>query len=572
MQPRSWSRVPERTVLVARAAFPNGSLAMSVRDELGEVFGDEQFAQAFGVRGAPAQSPGALALVTALQYVENLTDRQAAQMVARAIDWKYALGLELTDPGFDHSVLSKFRARLVEHGLEEQVFTALLAALAGKGLIGSGGKQRTDSTHVISAVRDLNRLELAGESVRACLETLTVAAPDWLTSVIDVSEWAHRYGSRVDSWRLPASAAKRDRLAKIYGTDALALLRAVFSPAAPVWLAQLPAVQTLRIVVVQNYHIYTDGRGREVIRRREADVDGLPPARLRITSPYDTDARWAAKGEDLFWNGYKVHLTETCDNEPDDLDEQAERDDPPQPPALNLITNVVTTPATVPDVKATTPIHHALHQRGLLPAEHYLDSGYPSADTITTARTSYGVTMVTPALLDHCAQARASAGFDKTAFAIDFDTRQVTCPQGHTSSSWSPASQHGTDVIVVKFRTTTCGPCPMRAQCTTAKRGGRQLTFHPRDLHHALAQARTQQTTKGWQDKYALRAGVEGTIHQAITATGIRHARYRGTAKTHLQHVYSAIALNLIRLHAWWTGHSLDRGRTSHLTRLALAA
>ena len=84
---------------------------------------DEQFAAAFGVRGAPAESPGALALVTALQFAENLTDRQAAQMVARAIDWKYALGLELTDPGFDASVLSKFRARLVEHGLEEQVFT-----------------------------------------------------------------------------------------------------------------------------------------------------------------------------------------------------------------------------------------------------------------------------------------------------------------------------------------------------------------------------------------------------------------------------------------------------------------
>src|SRR5438552_3619454 len=304
MQPRSRVGIPEQTVLVARAAFPQGSVAMSARDELGEVFDDELFAEAFGVRGAPAESPGVLALVTALQYVENLTDRQAAQMVARAIDWKYALGLELTDPGFDHSVLSKFRARLVEHGLEEQVFTALLAALVGKGLIGSGGKQRTDSTHVISAVRDLNRLELAGESVRACLEALTVAAPDWLASVIDVAEWAHRYGPRVDSWRLPATAGKRDRLATVYGSDAVALLRAVFAPSAPAWLRELPAVQVLRVVLVQNYYVFTDGRGREVIRRREADTDGLPPARSRITSPYDTDARWAAKGDDLFWNGF----------------------------------------------------------------------------------------------------------------------------------------------------------------------------------------------------------------------------------------------------------------------------
>jgi transposase len=224
MRPQSVPRIPEQTVAVARAAFPRGSLAISVRDELAAVFTDDQFAGAFGARGAPAESPGALALVTALQFAENLTDRQAVGMVARAIDWKYALGLELTDAGFDHSVLSKFRSRLVEHGLEEQVFTALLETLTGRGLIGAGSKARTDATHVISAVRDLNRLELAGESVRAVLEALAAAAPSWLAVVIDVAEWNTRYGVRVDSWRLPSSQAKRDRLARVYGTDALALL------------------------------------------------------------------------------------------------------------------------------------------------------------------------------------------------------------------------------------------------------------------------------------------------------------------------------------------------------------
>ena len=364
MWPRSRVRIPEQTVLVARAAFPNGSVAMSARDHLGEVFTDEQFAAAFGVRGAPAESPGALALVTALQFTENLTDRQAAQMVARAIDWKYALGLELTDPGFDASVLSKFRTRLVEHSLEEQVFTRMLTVLAGEGLIGAGGRQRTDSTHVISAVRDLNRLELAGESVRACLEALSVAAPDWLTEVIDVAEWAHRYGPRIDSWRLPTSQAKKDRLAQIYGTDAVALLRAAFAAEAPTWLAEISAVQTLRVMLVQNYLITTDSRGREVIRRRETDTDGLPPAKFRITSPYDTDTRWAAKGDDLFWNGYKVHLTETCDH--DDEPDTTTSDDDASRPAPNLIVNVATTAATVPDVKATTSIHQQLHERGLL--------------------------------------------------------------------------------------------------------------------------------------------------------------------------------------------------------------
>ena len=199
MQPRQWPQVPEQTALVARAAFPKGSLAMVVRDELGEVFGDAEFAGAFGVRGAPAESPGRLALVTALQYAEGLTDRQAAGMVARAIDWRYALGLELTDPGFDHTVLSKFRARVVAHGLEEKALDLLIGALKSRGLVKAGGKQRTDSTHVISAIRDLNRLELAGESVRACVEALAVAAPGWLVQIIDVPDWNQRYAARVDS-------------------------------------------------------------------------------------------------------------------------------------------------------------------------------------------------------------------------------------------------------------------------------------------------------------------------------------------------------------------------------------
>ena len=179
--------------------------------------------------------------------------------------------------------------------------------------MGAGGKQRTDSTHVIAAVRDLNRLELAGESVRAAVEAIAVAAPDWLPTVIDIADWGRRYGARVDTWRLPTSKTKRAELAAAYGTDAVTLLRAVYDTGAPPWLRELPAVEVLRRVLLQNYVITTNAAGREVIRAREADTDGLPPGRTRLASPYDLDARWAAKGDDLYWNGYKVHVTETCD-------------------------------------------------------------------------------------------------------------------------------------------------------------------------------------------------------------------------------------------------------------------
>jgi transposase len=577
MQPRPWPQIPEMTARVARAASAKGEypLAMRVRDELGELFADAEFAEAFGTRGRPGLSPGLLALITVLQKVENLTDRAAADRAKYGMDWKYALSMELTDPGFDHTVLSEFRTRVAAHGLEEKALDVLLAALTEKGLVKAGGKQRTDSTHVISAVRDLNRLELAGECVRAALEAISAAHPGWVEQVLEVPGWAQRYRARVDSWRLPTSATKREELAIAYGADGYTLVAAVYAPFSPPWLRQLPAVDALRIMLIQNYVRVPGKDGREVIKRRRSldeGGEGLPPGRWRLTSPYDVDARWAAKGDDLYWNGYKVHISETCQRPEDALttrDADGIDDKVITPP--NLITNVATTDATVPDVNMTEPVHQALARRGLLPGEHYVDSGYASAELIVGAREVYGLALITPVLLDHSPQARAGAGFDRTAFTVDWDATQVLCPQGHTSVSWSPCNQRGAKAIVVKFPGEVCQACPVRSSCTTAKRGGRQLTLRPRELQQALDQARIDQTSKDWQAKYALRAGVEGTMRQAVAVTGIRRARYRGLKKVRLEHVYSAVALNLLRLDAWWNGHPLDRTRTGHLARLELA-
>ncbi|MFD4578092.1 IS1182 family transposase [Streptomyces sp. NPDC058417] len=562
MRPVGLPEIPEQTVAVARAAFPKGSLAIRVRDRLADVFVDEPFVEAFGVRGAPGLSPGVLSLVTVLQFAENLTDRQAAEMAVRAIDWKYALGAELTDRGFDASVLSRFRARLADNGMGRVVFDRLLEYCKDAGLVAAGGRQRTDSTHVISAVRDLNRLELAGESVRAALEALAVAAPLWLAGQIDVTEFAERYGPRTDSWRMPSSQVKRDRLAQVFGQDALALCRAAWAEDAPVWIRQMEAVHLLRQVLVQTYIIRSDARGRQVIRKRDAD-DGVPPGQLRLASPYDTDARWAAKGEDLFWMGYKVHLTETCGTLADtDTDTDA---GPGKMP--NLITDVHTTDATVPDVKATAPIQKRLAEHGVKPAEHYLDSGYPSADLITKALQD-GIRMITPVLADHSTQAKAAEGFDKTAFTANWRTRQVRCPAGRTSSHWNPVQQHGTDAIVITFSVLTCRDCPFQKQCTTSKSGRRMLTLRPEELHENLARARAEQRTDAWKNKYALRAGVEGTINQALDLTGIRRARYPGLPKVRLQHAFSATALNIVRLDAHWT-NTQHHPRSSRLERLA---
>lgn len=566
VQPVPWP-LPSPEIAAAVGRMYRGRrapLAVVIRDELGEVYADAVFTAAFGVRGRPGWSPGRLMLVTVLQYAEHLTDRQAAEAVRTRIDWKYCLGLELADEGFDSSILVDFRNRLVEHGMVERALDVLLAALVARGLLKSGGKTRTDSTHVLAAVRELNRLELAGESVRAALEALAVAAPDWLAQTLDVADWTARYGVRIDAWRLPSSQSKRDALAAAYGQDGFTLLRAVYAADTPGWLAQIPAVDVLRQVLLQHYVIVVDRRGREVITRREADVHGLPPGRSRITSPYDTDARVGGK-RDLFWTGYKVHVSETC------TDSEQQPDSCDQLPLPNIITNVATTDAAVADAAMTTPIHESLARRGLLPDEHLLDSGYPSADLLIESADRFGVHLVTPMLADVSAQARAGTGYDAARFDVDFDTRTVTCPQGRTSSMWSPARQRGVETIVAKFDTATCRACPARAECTSATRGGRQLTIRPRRVHQALAAARARQTTKGFARTYRLRAGVEGTIRQAVAVTDARHARYRGLPKTHLQNVVSAAALNLIRLDAWFNGIPLDRTRTSHLARLDLA-
>jgi transposase len=585
VQPRPWPQ-PAPEIVAAVAAMYQGKrerpLPVMVRDQLGEWLSDEQFAGAYGRRGKPAWPPGRLALVTIFQMAEDLTDRQAAEAVRTRIDWKYALGLDLADPGFDDSILSEFRARVAGGGLDQVALDTLIERLAADGLVPARGKMRTDSTHVVSAVRDLNRLELAGESVRACLEALAVAAPHVVAHLLDES-WGKRYAARIDTWRMPASTTRKDELALAYGRDGRTLLRAVYAAAGSdpdlAFLARLHQVEVLRVVLVQNYVTVTGKRRQEVIKRREAEVEGLPPGRSRITSPYDLDARWGVK-RDTFWNGYKVHVTETCDTSAAAGDGTAASGSPGSEghdgdgqasPPPHLIVNVETTDATVPDSQMTAPIHARLAGRGLRPAEHYVDSGYPSAELLVSSLAGFGITLVTPLLADTSAQARAGAGFDRTAFAIDFGARQATCPQGQASSSWNPVTQRGTDTIVITFAKSTCRPCPVRAQCTTSATGRRQITVHPRDVHQAQLTARAAQDTRDFQARYALRAGVEGTIRQGVAVTGMRHARYRGLARTRLEHTSAAAALNLIRLHAWWNGHPLDRTRTSHLARLELA-
>jgi transposase len=546
LHPEPIGPVPEETARVARAAFAKGNPYLSLRDELGLFYTDAQFADLFPTRGQPAEAPWRLALIVVLQFAENLTDRQAADAVRSRIDWKYLLGLELTDQGFDHTVLSEFRGRVVAGSAEERLLEALLRHCQERKLLKARGRQRTDATHVLATIRVLNRLECVGEAMRHALNTLAMVAPTWLRTRVP-AEWVDRYAARMESYRLPSGQAERQALALTIGADGYWLLEVLGDPATPAGLRAVEAVQVLRQIWVQQFY-QQEGR---VYWREDGN---LPPAAQRINSPYDPQARYGTK-RSTTWVGYKVHLTETCD-----------ADTP------HLVTQVESTSATGTDYDTLPPIQQDLARRDLLPAEHVVDGGYVDAEHLVTSH-EQGIDLVGPASENQNWQGRAGQGFDLGHFAIDWDARQAICPRGQRSVKWKPShDQRGQPVIYVEFARAACLACPCRGQCTRAAVNPRSLTLRPQAQYEALQAARARQQTDDFKARYAARAGIEGTLSQAVRVFDLRRARYIGHAKTHLQHVLIAVALNVIRLVSWLGGVSRAQTRPSPFAALMLEA
>ncbi len=177
LKPSPIPPVPGVTACVAHAAFPHGNVVMQLRDALGTIYTDEVFADLFPTHGQPAEAPWRLALVTVFQFMEGLTDRQAADAVRDRLAWKYALSLELTDPGFDHTVLSEFRSRLVEGNAEQRLLDLLLERCREGGWLHAHGRQRTDSTHVLAKIRALNRILCVAQTMVYVLNIHAARSP-----------------------------------------------------------------------------------------------------------------------------------------------------------------------------------------------------------------------------------------------------------------------------------------------------------------------------------------------------------------------------------------------------------
>ena len=456
------------------------------------------------------------------------------------------MGLELSAPSFDSSVLSLFRSRLLKGNKEKLLLDKLLEGCQQLQLIKTKGKARTDSTHILAAIRNLNRLEYVGETLRAALNALAVVVPDWLSSVV-TPDWFDRYSKPVSESRLPRGTEARNEYAETIGSDGMKILKAIYDdPTTPRWLREIPTVENLRITWIHQYWIDNG----QLHWRSHKD---LPPAGLRSNSPYDTEARYGNKRHTT-WLGYKVHLTETCEKN-----------------QIHLITNVQTTEAHLADVDQTESIHQSLADKELLPKKHLVDAGYVDGTLLVESKRKHEIELIGPVRDNVSWQSKMPDGYDLSKFKINWKTQHVTCPQGKKSNpKWTPyLDQWGNRAIRVKFPKATCLSCSSRSLCTRSLTEPRRLTLRPKEEHLALTKRRKQQETKTWSKQYNQRAGVEGTISQGVRGFALRSARYVGLDKVHLQHILTATAMNTIRLFAWFEGVPLAKTRVSSFAKLA---
>lgn len=539
----SMQPVPAETMRVANAAFPKGHPYLTLRDELGPIFVDSDFVELYAKRGQPGLPPWRLALVVILQFRENLSDRQAALMVCGRIDWKYLLGLDLTDPGFHFSVLSEFRQRLLQGSAEALLLERLLARCHSLGLVKTRGQQRTDATRVLAAIRVLNRLELVGETLRAALNEVATVAPAWLRQVAPTT-WYERYSRRIEEGRLPQGEAARATYARTVGEDGFTLLALLQDPAAPSGLRELAPIQGLMQVWQRHYE------------QQAGQVRLLPPEALsdsteRIESPYDPEARYRRRYETT-WTGYQVHLTETCDDD-----------------SVHLLTHVETTSATVHEAQCTETIQQALVSQGLPPSQHLVDSAYIDAALLVSSQKEQGITLVGPLRPNNSWQTQVEGAYTLDHFEVDWAQQQVRCPQGKLSASWHERSDKTGNAIFVRFQREDCTTCAARALCTQSKTQVRQVRLPLQEQFEARQQAAQYLTSEQGRQLYQRRAGIEGTISQGVRTFGLRQTRYIGLAKTHLQHIATAAAINFDRIAHWFEGRPRAKTRTSRFAALA---
>jgi transposase len=584
LKPKPLSPIPQETRHLAQQLYAPDHPLRRLGEEYADFVRDEDFIDLYSHTGQPALSPWLLALVTVLQAMEHCSDRLAAEMVRSRIDWKYALHLPLAYPGFDPSVLCEFRQRLVAHQAQRRIFDALLQRFKDKGLLKGRAVQRTDSMAIMTSVRELNRLELVMETLRLALEAIAKADLHWIRSHVP-AQWLETYGSWTQGERLiretgALAATETRRLILQTGQDGFALLDAL-EAADGAALRSLNAVVLLRTVWSQQYQrtdLHTsvtplDGTGVQHERLAEpseepgATPKDAQPASLQLqpasaiddgqrrhilVTPHDPQARRATK-RGLFWNGYKLHLTETAAED-----------------APLVITDLEVGAAAAYDCHALAAIQERLHTRDLLPATHLADAGYVNGPTLHHSQERH-VELLGPVPADTYGTFRQERIWAAEAFEIDVENRHATCPGGHSNRRWSVYHRSGgedRDLIALLWDKQVCQRCPLKNRCLPAGQSHRVLRLSR--YYTLLTARRREQKTPAFRERYRRRAGVEATFSHLVNVQGARRTPYRGPDKTLGYYAALATAVNLRRVVAWQVGERPKRERRSRLHRILM--
>jgi len=505
--------VPDDTAAVGRVVLAEGNVYRQIGDRFDQLFPDESvFKPMYADTGRAAIAPLLLSLVTVFQMMDKVPDRTAAEMVGTRLDWKYALHLPLLYTGFHFTDLYAFRVRLLEHGQERLVFDQILANLKALGLLKPRGKMRTDSTHVLAVVHRLTQLELVTECLRVALRAATEVAPEWCERALPPT-LREAYSQR--QWEYGLSHAEVKRRLVQAGKDGFWFLAQV-DQSAPEVIRRLPEVDTLRTVLSQQFP--QGANGPPAKRPTGKDV---------IESPHESEARYATK-RGQGWIGYKVQVTESCD------------DDQP-----HLIVDLEPTGALANDSPELPNIQARLQRQGTLPGEQQVDQGYMSGENLVQSA-ERGINLLGIPLAD----TQGPQGFQQSDFHIDTGAQEAICPARHRSTVWSERTPgaKGPPATLIRFGARTCQRCPFFGQCTTSRQG-RSLTLHP--YRAALEARRAEAKTDAFRERLHLRAGIEATISELARGHGSRSARYRGKAKIRLQAYFTAVAVNLKRVMRW---------------------
>ncbi len=441
--------------------------------------------------------------------------------------------------GFDASVLSEFRGRLIAGDRVNQLLDRMLSVMREQGLLKKPTQMRTDSTHVLAQARKTSRLVCVGETMRRVLNALATTVPEWTRDVLaqtQAQSWTDRYGHRVEEGRVPKGADARNAYMAQVGQDGMWLWERLMGETTPTQAMALPEVEVLRRIWLQRF-VVKDG-----VLSGRTEEDGFPPSASRIGSPHEVEARTSQK-RDLTWLGYKAHMSEVCDEG-----------------GPMLIAHVETTLSTTNDFDSVADIQQGLARKDLSPKTHLLDAGYMTSRNVLESQRDYGTTMIGPLHSAPDWQSKANAGYSIENFKIDWEHSRVTCPQGHGSTKWSQVQDaHGNPIINVRFPKTRCMACQARVRCTKSE--ARHITFRPKIQHEIIVAGRAYQQTAQFKATYAKRAGIEAIFSTATRKSGLRNARYCGFRKTHLQNVLTAIAINMRRLASWLAGEPLAQTR-----------